>query len=414
MPVTVLVVDDSSFFRRRVVEILRDVDEIKVVGTASNGQEAIDKNKKLAPDVITMDYEMPLMDGITAIKHIMIDKPTAILMFSSLTFEGARVTLDALEAGALDFLPKSFESMSTEKVDIGRVLADRILAVAKKKDRRENLERSSDNLSRERAFLDANSGARPQSNTRSQSSTSINTKSETLSSRRPSVSASASTSTATFTSTATSTSTSASTSKSAPTSMSTSGLVPSLLLIGASTGGPVAVQEVLKHLPANFPAPIVIIQHMPEAFTGPFAERLDQYCKIKVREARSGDRLSPGEALVAPGGQQTLVAASGGIRILASDERLQYKPSVDVTFGSAAKAMPGKILALVLTGMGADGREGAKILKRGNSRIWTQDEASCVVYGMPMAVKNAELSDQEVKIADMGRRLVAEFKCGST
>ena len=111
MPVTVLVVDDSSFFRRRVVEILRDVDEIKVVGTASNGQEAIDKNKKLAPDVITMDYEMPLMDGITAIKHIMIDKPTAILMFSSLTFEGARVTLDALEAGALDFLPKSFESM---------------------------------------------------------------------------------------------------------------------------------------------------------------------------------------------------------------------------------------------------------------------------------------------------------------
>ena len=406
MPVTVLVVDDSSFFRRRVVEILRDVDEIKVVGTASNGQEAIDKNKKLAPDVITMDYEMPLMDGITAIKHIMIDKPTAILMFSSLTFEGARVTLDALEAGALDFLPKSFESMSTEKVDIGRVLADRILAVAKKKDRRENLERSSDNLSRERAFLDANSGARSQSSTRSQSNTSINTKTETLSSRRPSVSASASTSTATSTSTVTSTS--------ASTSKSTSSLVPSLLLIGASTGGPVAVQEVLKHLPANFPAPIVIIQHMPEAFTGPFAERLDQYCKIKVREARSGDRLSPGEALVAPGGQQMLVAASGGIRILASDERLQYKPSVDVTFGSAAKAMPGKILALVLTGMGADGREGAKILKRGNSRIWTQDEASCVVYGMPMAVKNAELSDQEVKIADMGRRLVAEFKCGST
>ena len=156
MAVTVLVVDDSSFFRRRVVEILRDINEVKIIGTAANGLEAIEKNAQLSPDVITMDYEMPLMDGISAIQHIMKDKPTAILMFSSLTFEGARVTLDALAAGALDFLPKSFESMSSKKVDIGRVLADRILALVNKKDKKENLERTSDNLSRDRAFLDAN------------------------------------------------------------------------------------------------------------------------------------------------------------------------------------------------------------------------------------------------------------------
>ena len=398
MAVTVLVVDDSSFFRRRVVEILRDINEVKIIGTAANGLEAIEKNAQLSPDVITMDYEMPLMDGISAIQHIMKDKPTAILMFSSLTFEGARVTLDALAAGALDFLPKSFESMSSKKVDIGRVLADRILALVNKKDKKENLERTSDNLSRDLEFLDANeNGESGVTATSQRSGLSRAPLREPLSrdtSRRDRITASSS----------------------APARANTTSPagMPSLLLIGASTGGPVALQSVLKELPANFPVPILIIQHMPKAFTKPFAERLDQYCNVKVKEAVNRDRLTRGVALVAPGGKQMLVTSAGGIRILDSDERLQYKPSVDVTFGSAAKAMPGKILALVLTGMGADGREGAKLLKRGNSRIWTQDEASCVVYGMPLAVKSAQLSDEEVRVADMGRRLIAEFRCGST
>jgi len=407
MAVTVLVVDDSRFFRKRIIELLRSFAEVEVVGTAANGREAIEKNKELSPDVITMDYEMPMMDGITAIKQIMQEKPTSILMFSSLTFEGARVTLDALEAGALDYLPKSFESMSPNAAATGRILTDKILAVVKKKDRKENLERSSDSLSIDRAFMDANDQGRPTS-----ASPSSLAAAPSPSPQPSSVSRSARTS-------AISNAVSLSPVSSIAQSRSPAswpGGKPSLLVIGASTGGPVALQTVLKELPANFPVPILVIQHMPEAFTAAFAERLNQFCKITVKEAVDGDLMKPGEALIAPGGKQMLVTGSGvlSVKILDSDERLQYKPSVDVTFGSAAKALPGKVLALVLTGMGADGREGAKLLNRGNSRVWTQDEASCVVYGMPMAIKTAELSDAEVKIADMGSRLKAEFKCGST
>lgn len=178
-----------------------------------------------------------------------------------------------------------------------------------------------------------------------------------------------------------------------------------LVAIGTSTGGPVALQRVLTQLPANFPAPLVLIQHMPAAFTKAFAERLDKLCRIQVKEAEDGDILRPGLALLAPGGKQMMVDARGAIKILPGDERLNYKPCVDITFGSAAKSYGDKVLAVVLTGMGADGREGARLLKQGGSQVWAQDEASCVIYGMPMAVVKANLADAVYGLDDIGRHL---------
>ena len=181
-----------------------------------------------------------------------------------------------------------------------------------------------------------------------------------------------------------------------------------MVAIGTSTGGPVALQKVLTELPASFPAPIVLIQHMPASFTPAFAERLNRLCRIEVRQAEDGDVLRPGLALLAPGGKQMMIENRSGqarVRILASDERLNYKPCVDITFGSAAKSFHDKVLAVVLTGMGADGREGARLLKQSGSQVWAQDEASCVIYGMPMAVVKANLSDAVYSLDDIGRHL---------
>jgi len=181
---------------------------------------------------------------------------------------------------------------------------------------------------------------------------------------------------------------------------------PRIVLIGASTGGPVALQNILLELPASFPCPILLVQHMPGTFTTAFADRLDRLCKIRVKEAEDNDQLRPGVALLAPGGKQMLIEGRGqSVSIIEGNDKIQYKPSVDVTFGSAARSIKGKVLAIVLTGMGQDGREGCKLLKRNNATVWTQNEQSCVVYGMPMAVETAGLSDAVIDIKDLGKYL---------
>lgn len=369
MAVKVLVVDDSGFFRRRVSEILSSDPNIQVIGTAINGREAIDQTLALKPDVITMDYEMPTMDGISAVRHIMQRCPTPVLMFSSLTHEGARVTLDALDAGAVDFLPKNFEDISRSPDKVKQLLCEKVHSIAR-------------------------------SNRRS-GSVSVPHASSLAPTPAPATRAA---SVPAFTS---SRSAPASAPSAAPTSTSPAPRRKAyrLVAIGTSTGGPVALQRVLTQLPASFPAPIVLIQHMPAAFTKAFAERLDKLCNIRVKEAEDGDQLRPGLALLAPGGKQMMVDGRGSVRILPGDERLNYRPCVDVTFGSAAKAFNDKVLAVVLTGMGADGREGARMLKQSGSQVWTQDEASCVIYGMPMAVAKANLSDAVYPLDDIGRHL---------
>lgn len=351
--IRVLVVDDSGFFRRRIVEILEADDRINVVGTAANGREAIQKVMELKPDVVTMDIEMPVMDGITAVRRIMKLQPTPILMFSSLSYEGAQATLDALEAGALDFLPKRFDEFSQDREEAKRMLRARVRQIGAR----------GLGIKAAPAPASASAPARPGM-------------SPVAPARRPL----------------------------APTRRGDYRLVA----IGSSTGGPVALQQVLTQLPATFPLPILLIQHMPSTFTPAFAQRLNQQCQITVKEAEDGEMLQKGTAYLAPGGRQLGLVDRGGkvlLRVYDGDTGLHYKPSVDLAFASAAEVFPGKVLSVVLTGMGADGREGARALKQGGATVWAQDEASCVIYGMPAAVVEANLADQVLPLSEIGREL---------
>jgi Chemotaxis response regulator containing a CheY-like receiver domain and a methylesterase domain len=377
MAVKVLVVDDSSFFRRRVSEIINQDPTLEVVDTAQNGREAVEKAIALKPDVITMDVEMPVMDGISAVREIMAKSPTPILMFSSLTHEGAKSTLDALDAGALDFLPKKFEDIARDKDEAVKLLQQRVKAIA-----------------RRRLFM---SPARP----------AVSTSVDTISGRVPLSGRTPGTVTATSSTNIGSERSVAAT----PVAFKKSGKSYQVVLIGTSTGGPVALQTVLTQLPATFPHPILLIQHMPATFTSAFAARLNGLCQISVKEAEDGDLLRPGCAYLAPGGKQMLLEGKGvssKIRIIEGNDKVNYKPCVDITFASAAKSHNDKVLAIVLTGMGADGRDGARLLKEQGATIWAQDEASCVVYGMPQAVAKAGISSESLPLDKVAQRILVE------
>ncbi|MCY1397580.1 Chemotaxis response regulator protein-glutamate methylesterase of group 1 operon [compost metagenome] len=338
-----------------------------MIGTATNGKDAIEQAIALKPDVITMDYEMPMMDGITAVRHIMQRCPTPVLMFSSLTHEGARVTLDALDAGAVDYLPKNFEDISRNPEKVKQLLCEKVHSIS----------RSNRRFSSHGAALPTQPSV--SCLTPTPAATPVATSARVVPLRTPAPVA---------------------------TSPAPKRKPYKLVAIGTSTGGPVALQRVLTQLPGNFPAPIVLVQHMPAAFTKAFAERLDKLCRITVKEAEDGDLLRPGLALLAPGGKQMMIDGRGAVKILPGDERLNYKPCVDITFGSAARSYGDKVLAVVLTGMGADGREGARLLKQSGSNVWAQDESSCVIYGMPMAIAKANLADAIYSLDEIGRHLI--------
>jgi len=394
MTVKVLVVDDSSFFRRRVSEIINQSPALEVIATANNGLEAVEMVAKLKPDVVTMDVEMPVMDGITAVKKIMASNPLPILMFSSLTHQGASATLDALEAGAADFLPKKFEDIARNKEEAIALLQQRIKAIARRRVSR---------VIRKAAPLEKTAAAATRAPIKS-SLSSFNTANRStdarvnptlrqpLAQKTSAVSAPAVTSNKRF---------------------KASGKSYDVLAIGTSTGGPVALQAILSDLPANFKVPILLIQHMPGTFTKAFADRLNGICKIKVKEASDGDLLQAGCAYLAPGGKQMLIDGRSGnakIRIHEGSEKLNYKPSVDITFASLSKCYTSKVLAVVLTGMGADGRDGARMLKEKGSVIWAQDEASCVVYGMPQAVAKAGIASESLALDQVAKCIKVELQ----
>lgn len=342
-----------------------------MVDTAVNGKEAVDKALKIKPDVITMDIEMPVMDGITAVREIMKACPTPILMFSSLTHDGAKATLDALDAGALDFLPKKFEDIARNRDEATSLLQQRVNEIARKR------------FLMRRAPASRPATPSPASKPASSSTAPVRPLSGgAVPAKRP---------VARF---------------------AASGKRYQLVAIGTSTGGPVALQKILTKLPSNFPLPIVLIQHMPATFTSAFASRLNGLCKISVKEAQDGDMLKPGCAYLAPGGMQMMVdgrPGAGKLRIIDGGERMNYKPCVDVTFGSAAKSYGDKVLSMVLTGMGADGRDGARMLKESGSTIWAQDEDSCVVYGMPQAVAKAGISSEDLPLERIAERILVEL-----
>jgi two-component system chemotaxis response regulator CheB len=360
--IKVVVVDDSAFMRKAISTMLAKDPEIDVVATARDGEEGLELIRKHNPDVVTMDIEMPRMDGLTALRHIMMEMPRPVLMVSSLTSEGAEATLKALDLGAVDFIPKQLSKVSLDIVKIEASLISKVKIVASRRM--------------------MHSRPRPAA-------------------LRAPVSAAPS---ATFTAAA----------PSAPRPAVTPSGSPKrdVVVIGVSTGGPPAVQKVLSALPANFPASIVIAQHMPQAFTGPFAKRLDGLCKISVKEAEPGDRLKTGCAFIAPGGRHLLLKqqiSRVDLEISTEPASALYKPSANVLITSAAEAVGRRALGVILTGMGSDGMEGIRALKQKGGRALAQSDATCVVYGMPKAIVDAGLSDEIVDIDEMAQAIMSNL-----
>jgi len=369
--VKVLVVDDSAFMRNALTNMLSSDKEITVVGTARNGIEAIAKVKTLKPDIVTLDVEMPRMDGIEALKHIMKENPLPVIMVSSLTEEGAKVTLEALEIGALDYLPKNLHDLSVNILKIKEVLLEKIKLLSRT---------SRVKLLRRRPSM-PELEVRPHEPLKKREA-------GTAVAQEPVESI-----------------------ELASGERAISEKRMAVLAVGTSTGGPKALQEILPRFPKNFPVPIVIAQHMPYNFTGPFAERLDSLSQINVKEAAEGDVLKPGYAYIAPGGHNMRVQRSRSaleyiISVSQNKEDYIYCPSVDALFESVNEAYSGRALGIILTGMGHDGLVGSKALKDGGGRLFAQNEETCVVYGMPKAVVDEHLADKVLPLEAIAGEII--------
>lgn len=359
--VKVLIVDDSSFVRRSLTTILEKDPDIKVVAAATNGEEGVAMARQFDPDVITMDIEMPKMNGLDALQKIMAENPCPVIMVSSLTKEGADETLRAMDLGALDFMPKLSSGSLPDVKRMQTELAGKIKALA----RRKSFMRLVFNRSREKMGQKPLAAHTPPPSSR----TSI------------------------------------------PRGRVTRGVFD-IVAIGVSTGGPPAVQKILSALPGDFPVPIVIAQHMPAAFTGPFAKRLDALSAISVKEADRNERLREGTAYICPGGMHLSIESRAGIlHGVVSEEPREalYKPSANVLMESVGNVAGRKGLGVMLTGMGNDGLQGTTVLKAKGGRTIAQSEATCVVYGMPKAIVDAGLADEIVDIDDMAHAILAHF-----
>ena len=352
--ISVLVVDDSTFMRNTITSLLEQDSEIKVVGTARNGQEALEKAEELDPDVMTLDVDLPRLDGLGDLQQLMKKTPIPVLMVSSLTQSGAESTLKALEYGALDFIPKT---MSCDRECFGAELQRKVRAIARRKTiiklKYRRINQIQVPVPRPQPSQPADYVQTPCTGPRD------------------------------------------------------------LVVIGVSTGGPPVVQKILSALPADLPACILIAQHMPAAFTNPFAKRLDSVCKIGVTEAQDGDKFKTGHAYVCPGGKHLGIRMRGPLpEIFVAEEPRDalYKPSANVLFETAGKAMGRRTLGAILTGMGSDGCEGAKVLKEKGGCLIAQNEASCVVYGMPKAIVDNKLANLILDVDDIANAIITTVR----
>lgn len=347
-PIRVMIVDDSPFMRKALERMLT-CEDIQVVASARDGLEALEKLPQVNPDIVTLDVEMPRMDGLSCLKRIMAESPRPVLMVSSLTQEGAAATLEALAGGALDFISKETSLASASILQIQQELQEKVRKLAR-----------SPKFARQRA---------------------------PAVSPRPAVVA-------------------APTARPAPTIAG--GLASSpraeLLLIGTSTGGPKALQDLLPALPATLPVPCLVVQHMPGTFTRPFSERLNALSQVRVKEAEDSELLRPGHVYIAPGGIHMKYRQRGGTAGIALDPEPAsslHRPSVDVLFLSVAEQCSRPILAMILTGMGNDGARGMEVLKAKGAHTLSEAEESCVVYGMPRAAYERGCVDQVAPLQDM-------------
>lgn len=358
-PIRIVVVDDSAFMRKALTMMLESDPGVKVVGSARNGEEGIAKVRQLKPDLVTMDVEMPQMDGLTALRRIMSSDPVPVMMVSSITTDGARATLDALELGAVDFIPKQMSYVSLDIVKI----KDELLAKIKNIVSRKHILMA--RFRTRRSFRDAMEGRLVQAVS------------------KPTY---------------------------APPPKRHKKI--DIIALGSSTGGPPALQTVISALPRNLPVGMIIAQHMPPTFTKSLAERLDSLSQVTVREAVDGDPIEAGTVLISPGGKHLTVKRYGGrARAVVSDQPADtlYKPCVDVMLKSVAEAYGANIMSIILTGMGSNGLDGARQVKSGGGIVIAQDEASCVVYGMPRAVTEAQLTDHIAPIDGIAAEITSYF-----
>ncbi|MCB1975121.1 MAG: chemotaxis response regulator protein-glutamate methylesterase, partial [Burkholderiaceae bacterium] len=351
--IRVIVVDDSALVRSLLAEIINRQHDMECVGTANDPLIAREMIRELDPDVITLDVEMPRMDGIDFLGRLMRLRPTPVVMISTLTERGAEVTLKALELGAVDFVAKPRVGLSSGLNDLAGPIVDKIRVAAVAQVRRIHRDPVS-------------SGA-------------------TVSAPAPAAGLLGRLST------------------------------EKLIFIGASTGGTEAIKEVLVHLPADMPA-IVVTQHMPPGFTTSFAARLNGLCQITVKEAVHGERILPGHAYIAPGGTQFHIGRSGANYVAIVDDGPavnRHKPSVEVLFKSAAALVGRNAYGIMLTGMGNDGAAAMREMKDAGSYNYVQDEASCIVFGMPREAIAHGAADEVLPLSQIAPALVARLRGGS-
>lgn len=339
-PIRVLIVDDSAFARSSIERSLKTDRKIEIVGAAKDGLEAIQMVRQLSPDVVTLDVEMPRMNGLTALERIMALKPTRVVMLSSLTRQGSETTIKALELGAVDFVLKPSPSNPVGREGAALELLRKIKTAA----------------------VATLLGPRP-----------------TVRLVQPPQGK-------------------------APVSRRSASQMRKVVVIGSSTGGPRALVDLVPGIPAEIPAAFLLIQHMPAGFTRSLSERLDKASVIRVREAKHGDFLEPGLALLAPGGFHLTVVK--GRVVLTEDPPVHgVRPSVDVTMESIVNAYGKSTVGVVLTGMGSDGTRGASLIRGAGGPITVQDEATCAVYGMPKSILDAGYANIEAPIEEIARHI---------
>lgn len=333
--IRVLVVDDSVFMRSMLKRAVENAPDIECIGSAQNGLEAIDKAKKLKPDVVTLDVEMPGKTGIDVLREIMAESPIPCVMVSTKTQEGAALTFQALEAGAIDYVPKPLGRASASLQEFQQRVLEAVRAASQSNRKR-------------LAALPVARSIKPIT----------------------------------------------------PGELPTDGVI---VAIGISAGGPATLHELIPMLPKAFP-PVVITQHMPAGFTGPFAARLDQSSALHVVEGSEGERLEPGKVVIAPGDRHMRVRRCGAGHCVTLDDGPKvsgFRPSVDVLFESVAHCFRDRAVAIVMTGMGADGAEGIRMLQSKGAATLAQDQATSIVYGMPKVAFETGCVDRVVALEDI-------------
>ncbi|MGE5676027.1 MAG: protein-glutamate methylesterase/protein-glutamine glutaminase [Mycobacterium leprae] len=348
--IRVLVVDDSAFMRKVLTELLTSDPSITVLATARDGQDGVEKSLSLQPDVITLDIEMPRLDGYGALREIMARRPTPVVMVSSLTREGAEATVRALALGAVDFVAKPSGSISLNM----HVTRDELISKVK-----------------------AAAGATPRYRRVLGDLPPIRRESKPV----------------------------------VPPSAEPGPLPRQLVMIGCSTGGPGALHQIIPRLPADLNAGVLVVQHMPPGFTRSLAQRLDEISAIPVKEAEEGEAVRTGQVLVAPGGYHMLIDAEGRVRLNQDPTLHGVRPAADKTFESILPIWGSHIVGVILTGMGYDGAKGMVAVKRSGGRTIAEDASTCVVYGMPKVVVEMGAADHILPVHDIAEaiaRLVRE------